>query len=104
MSKQEARKFISALALITWAGTRYFAIDVIRRTAQKVHIALTHRLSPAFVKLPSGKLHYREEKSFLVPKEGVRMVEEQKCETDGYEGAVYGYGGTVDRLRGGRDA
>ena len=102
--KQPARNFISALALITWAGTRYFAVEVIGRTAHKVRVSLTHKLSPVHVMLPSGKTHYREEPPFLVPKLGVRLVEEQQCEQDSYDGAVYGYGGTVDARRGGNNA
>jgi len=99
MTKQARNNFVSALALITWAGTRYYAVEIVRYTAQKVWVALNHALSPCRVRLPSGSVHHREGPPFLVPKQAIRYVDGEKCERSEYEGAAYGYGGNVDARR-----
>lgn len=99
MAAAPRKPFVAALALITWAGTRYFAVQILGRTKKRVRVALNHALSPERVKLPSGREHLREGNAFLVPPPAIRYVATEKLEREGYEGAVYGYGGNVDARR-----
>lgn len=90
--------YITAIALITWGGTRYYAVEVLERTPAKTRVSLTHSLGPEMLKTPSGRIHHRGG-TFLVPKDAIRYVKADKLERDLYEGRVYGYGGTIDARR-----
>lgn len=103
-SSPDPGDFIAAVACITYGGTRYYAVKIVRRTSKSVYCTLEHPLSPRLLHLLGkryigGPTDEALSKPFSVPKHAIRYVPETKLERDCYEGAVYGYGGTVDVRR-----
>ena len=95
---------IPAIALITYGGTRYYAVRIVRKTAKSVYCTLEHPKSPVSLHLLGKRVVGLQggmvaSEPFSVPKTAIRYVPEEKLEQDFYEGAVYGYGGTVDARR-----
>ena len=86
---------IFAIALNTWGGTRYYAVDIIGKTKTRYRVSLTHLRSPQQIRMPGGRIKVHGD-TFLVPKYAVRHISASKLEDDSYDGCVYGLGGTVD--------
>lgn len=82
------------IALDTWAGRRYYAVEVVGETPKKVRIRV---LTPGGVMLPNRRyVQYGE--IALVPKHAIHDMpaEAYKIGHGYYDGYIYGYGGTVD--------
>ena len=82
------------IALDTWAGRRYYAVEVVGETPKKVRIRV---LTPGGVMLPNRSyVQYGE--IALVPKQAIYDTppESHKIEQGYYNGHVEGFGGTVD--------
>lgn len=90
-SNAAARKCIT---LDTWAGRRYYAVEVVGETPKKARIRV---LTPGGVMLP-GRRHVQCGEVALVPKHAVKDMpsEAHKIEQGYYDGHVGGYGGAVD--------
>lgn len=83
-----------AIVLDTWAGRRYYAVEVVGETQKKVRVRV---LVPGGVMLPGRRyVHCGEE--VLVPKHAVvdLPAEKHKIEQGYYDGHVAGYGGVGD--------
>lgn len=83
-----------AIGLDTWAGRRYYAVEVIGETPKKVRVRI---LTQGGVMLPGRRyIHCGEE--VLVPKHAVvdLPAEQHKIEQGYYDGRVNGYGGVSD--------
>ena len=85
---------IKYIGLDTWAGRRYYAVEVVGETPKKVRVRI---LTPGGVMLP-GRRYVPCDGIVLVPKYSLfdRMVERYKVEEGYYDGNVFGYGGTID--------
>ena len=83
-----------AIVLDTWAGRRYYAVEVIGETPKKVRVRV---LVPGGVMLP-GRRHIQCGEEVLVPKHAVvdRPAEQHRIEQGYYDGHVAGYGGVGD--------
>ena len=83
-----------AIALDTWAGRRYYAVEVVGETPQKVRVRI---LTQGGVMLPVRRYVNCGEVA-LVPKHAVvdLPAEEHKIEQGYYDGHVAGYGGVGD--------
>lgn len=91
-SNTAARKCIT---LDTWAGRRYYAVEVVGETPKKARIRV---LTPGGVMLP-GRRYVQCGEVALVPKHAVKDMpgdEAHKIEQGYYDGHVGGYGGAVD--------
>ncbi|QHS09065.1 hypothetical protein [Sinimarinibacterium sp. NLF-5-8] len=82
------------LALETWAGRRYYAVEVVGETPKKTRIRV---LTPGGVMLPKGRYVPHGEIA-LVPKHAIYAMpaESHKIEHGYYNGHISGFGGTVD--------
>lgn len=83
-----------AIVLDTWAGRRYYSIEVVGETAKKVRVRV---LAPGGVMLP-GRRYVNCGEEVLVPKYAVvdLPAEQHKIEQGYYDGHVTGYGGVGD--------
>ncbi len=83
-----------AVVLDTWAGRRYYAVEVVGETPQKVRVRI---LTQGGVMLP-GRRYVNCGEVALVPKHAVvdLPAEEHKIEQGYYDGHVAGYGGVGD--------
>lgn len=82
-----------ALVLETWAGSRYYAVEVIGETPKKVRVRV---LTPGGVMLP-GRRYVGCNEIALVPKHGISdLPADHKIEQGYYDGNISGYGGSVD--------
>lgn len=84
---------VDVVALETWAGCRYYAVEIIGETAKRIRVRLSHDRSPAYIRLPGNRVFYRDA-VFLVPKTAMRRVNLSRIEDDSYPGCVYEYGRT----------
>ena len=83
-----------AIVLDTWAGRRYYAVEVIGETPKKVRVRI---LTQGGVMLPGRRyIHCGEE--VLVPKNAVvdLPAEQHRIEQGYYDGHVAGFGGVGD--------
>ena len=85
-------ELISAVGLQTWAGRRFYAVEVCGETRARTRVSLTHSRSPKYVRLPGGRIKSHGD-SFLVPKHAVFHVPASKLEPDNYQGHIDGYSG-----------
>ena len=83
---------MKAVALNTWAGRRYYPVEVISETPSRFRVRSLYR---TWFFLP-GKRRVEPEDVFLVPKHAVCDVDQSKLEYDPYCGHIDGYGGEVD--------
>lgn len=82
-----------SLVLDTWAGRRYYAVEVVGETPKKVRVRI---LTPGGVMLP-GRRFVNCNETVLVPKHALSDTPaDHKVEHGYYDGRVGGYGGTVD--------
>lgn len=82
-----------AVVLNTWAGARYYEVEVVDETPQKSRVKV---LTPGGLMLP-GRRYFNFHDTVLVPKHSlVDMPESHKIEEGYYDGYIYGYGGSVD--------
>ncbi|MCZ2397873.1 MAG: hypothetical protein LC100_15195 [Chitinophagales bacterium] len=85
---------IKSLVLDTWAGRRYYAVQVVGETPKKTRVRI---LTQGGVMLP-GRRYADCGETVLVPKHAVVDCPEavNKVEEGYYDGHVDGYGGVVD--------
>lgn len=83
-----------AIVLDTWAGRRYYAVEVVGETPKKARVRI---LTPGGVMLP-GRRYVQCGKVALVPKHAIKDTpgDAHKVEQGYYDGHVDGYGGMVD--------
>lgn len=83
-----------AIVLDTWAGRRYYAVEVVGATPKKFRVRI---LAPGGVMLP-GRRYVNCGEEALVPKHAVVVLpaEQHKIEQSYYDGHVLGYGGIGD--------
>ena len=82
------------IVLDTWAGRRYYAIEVVGETPKKTRVRI---LTPGGVMLPNRRyVNFGE--TVLVPKHAVvtRPEDTHKMENGYYDGHINGYGGVTD--------
>ncbi len=84
----------TCIILDTWAGRRYYAVEVVGETSKKARVRI---LTPGGVMLP-GRRYAHCGDIVLVPKHALSEppAEAHKVEQGYYDGHVGGYGGTVD--------
>ena len=82
------------IALDTWAGRRYYAVEVVGETPMKARIRV---LAQGGVMLPNRRYVQCGEIA-LVPKHAIydMPAESHKIEQGYYDGHISGFGGTVD--------
>ena len=82
------------VVLDTWAGRRYYAVEVVGETPKKARIRV---LTPGGVMLPNRRYVQCGEIA-LVPKHAIKDMpsDAHKIEQGYYNGHVEGFGGTVD--------
>lgn len=82
------------IVLDTWAGRRYYAVEVVGETPKKARVRI---LTPGGVMLP-GRRHVQYGEIALVPKHAIcdMPAKSHKVEQGYYDGHIGGYGGTVD--------
>lgn len=85
---------VKAIALSTFAGRRYYPVEVVGETPARLLVKIT---SQGGVMLP-GRRYVAEAEVVLVPKHAVMNMPEGKHESGYYDGFIYGYDGTVDRI------
>lgn len=80
----------TVIALETWAGRRYYRVEVVGETPKRIRVKVTH---PGGVRFPGGR-YVPQGKTTLVPKYALRDLPEgtEKIEHNVYEGRIYGYG------------
>lgn len=84
---------IKSLVLDTWAGRRYYAVEIVGETPKKARIRI---LTPGGVMLP-GRRYVNCGETVLVPKHAiVDLPDSYKLEQGYYNGHVGGYGGVGD--------
>lgn len=85
---------LKAVTLGTWAGRRYYAVEVLSETPNKSRVRI---MTPGGVMLP-GKRYASCGDVVLVPKGAVTDIpaEQHKIEQGYYDGHVGGYGGAID--------
>jgi hypothetical protein len=85
---------VKAIVLDTWAGRRYYAVEVVGETPKKARVRI---LTPGGVRLP-GRRYAHCNDIVLVPKHALSELpaDAHKIEGGYYEGHVGGFGGTVD--------
>lgn len=87
---------IKAIVLDTWAGRRYYAVEVVGETPKKFRVRI---LTANGITLP-GRRFVEFDDVVLVPKHAIAdLPAEYKVEQAHYEGHLYGYGGSVDAKR-----
>ncbi len=82
------------IILDTWAGRRYYAVEVVGETPKKARFRI---LTPGGVMLP-GRRYVHCNDIVLVPKHALSELpaDAHKIEPGYYDGHVGGFGGTVD--------
>lgn len=82
------------IVLDTWAGRRYYAVELVGETPKKARVRI---LTPGGVMLP-GRRYVQCGEIALVPKHAIcdMPTESYKVEQGYYDGHIGGYGGTVD--------
>lgn len=82
------------VVLDTWAGRRYYAVEVVGETPKKARVRV---LTPGGVMLP-GRRYVQCGEVALVPKHAIydMPAESHKIEQGYYDGHISGFGGTVD--------
>ena len=82
------------VVLDTWAGRRYYAVEVVGETPHKARVRV---LTPGGIMLP-GRRYVQFGEIVLVPKHAVehRPAEAHKVEQGYYDGHVGGFGGVID--------
>ena len=82
------------IVLDTWAGRRYYAVEVVGETPKKFRVRV---LTPGGVMLP-GRRYVNCGETVLVPKTAIADIskDDRKIEQGYYCGHLYGYGGVVD--------
>lgn len=93
----ENRKMVlsmKSIVLDTWAGRRYYAVQVVGETPKKARVRI---LTQGGVMLP-GRRYADYGETVLVPKRAVVDLpkDTHKVEQGYYDGHVDGYGGVVD--------
>lgn len=85
---------IKSLVLDTWAGRRYYAVELVGQTPKKARVRV---LTPGGVMLP-GRRYVNCGETVLVPKHAVVDLpkDTHKVEQGYYDGHLNGYGGVVD--------
>lgn len=85
---------VKSIVLDTWAGRRYYDVEVVGETPKKVRVRI---LTPGGIMLPHRRYVYFGE-TVLVPKHALvdRPTEAHKSEQGFYDGHVNGFGGVVD--------
>lgn len=85
---------IKSLVLDTWAGRRYYAVEIVGQTPKKVRVRV---LTPGGAMLP-GRRYVNCGETVLVPKHAVVDLpkDTHKVEQGYYDGHLNGYGGVVD--------
>lgn len=83
-----------AVVLDTWAGRRYYAVEVVGETPKKARVRI---LTPGGVMLP-GRRYVNCGETVLVPKHALSDLpaHAHKVEQGYYDGHVGGYGGAAD--------
>lgn len=85
-----------SLVLSTWAGRRYYAVQVVGETPTKVRVAM---LTPGGVMLP-GRRYVPCNETALVPRHAlVDAPADYKVEQGYYDGYIDGYGGVGSDAR-----
>ncbi|MBA4252267.1 MAG: hypothetical protein C0442_11175 [Chlorobiaceae bacterium] len=79
---------MKAIALNTWAGRRYYPVDIIGETQKKLRVQI---LNYGGVMLP-GRRYVPAGESCLVPKNAVVDMPYGKHEDGYYDGYISGYG------------
>lgn len=94
MMRDQSSLSIKAVVLDTWAGRRYYAVEVLGETAKKMRVRI---VAPGGVMLP-GRRYISCGDETLVPKHAVAELptEQHKLEQGYYDGHVAGYGGVSD--------
>ena len=94
MNEKNNAGIIKAIVLDTWAGRRYYAVEVVGETPNKARVRI---LTPGGVRLP-GRRYAECNDIVLVPKHAISDLpaDANKVEQGYYPGHVSGYGGTVD--------
>ncbi|MEW5891342.1 MAG: hypothetical protein AB1768_20455 [Pseudomonadota bacterium] len=82
------------IVLDTWAGRRYYAVEVVGETAKKTRVKV---LTPGGVMLP-GRRYAHCGDIVLVPKHALSDLpaQQHKVEQGHYDGHIGGYGGGGD--------
>ena len=82
------------IVLDTWAGRRYYAVELIGETPKKARIRV---LTPGGIMLPNRR-YVQFGEIALVPKHAIydMPADSHKIEQGCYTGHVEGFGGTVD--------
>ncbi|WP_146052298.1 hypothetical protein [Diaphorobacter sp. LR2014-1] len=82
------------IVLDTWAGRRYYAVEVMGETPKKARVRI---LTPGGVMLP-GRRYANCNDIVLVPKHALSELpaDAHKVEQGFYDGHIGGFGGTVD--------
>jgi hypothetical protein len=85
---------IKSVVLDTWAGRRYYAVEVVGETPKKARVRI---LTPGGVMLP-GRRYVNFGETVLVPKHALSELpaDAHKVEQGYYDGHLNGYGGVVD--------
>lgn len=85
---------VKALVLDTFAGRRYYAVEVIGETPKKARVRI---LASGGVMLP-GRRYVNYGEDVLVPKHAIADIpaEQHKVEQGYYDGHIGGYGGVSD--------
>lgn len=83
-----------AIVLDTWAGRRYYAVEVVGETPKKARVRI---LTPGGVMLP-GRRYVNCGETVMVPKHALSDLpaNAHKVEQGYYDGHVSGYGGAAD--------
>ncbi len=82
------------IMLDTWAGRRYYAVEVIGETPKKARVRV---LTPGGIMLPNRR-YIQHDEIVLVPKKAIcdMPAESHKVEQGYYDGHIYGFGVAVD--------
>ena len=93
-TEHDLRLAAKCVVLDTWAGRRYYAVEVVGETPRKVRVRV---LTPGGIMLP-GRRYARCGEIVLVPKHAVepRPAEAHKVEQGYYDGHIGGFGGVID--------
>jgi len=85
---------IKSLVLDTWAGRRYYAVELVSETPKKARVRV---LTPGGIMLPNRR-YVQFGEIALVPKHAIydMPADSHKIEQGFYDGHLNGYGGVVD--------
>ncbi len=94
MPKTDMSAERKCVVLDTWAGRRYYAVEVVGETAKKARVRV---LTPGGIMLP-GRRYIEYGELALVPKHAVKDMPSDlhKIEQGYYDGHVEGFGGSID--------